>query len=258
MSASMKDSMSASMKVMARRFIERAGYVVHRAPAHRFDAMEAALRQLHQSGYRPRVVIDCGANRAQWFGIASSVFADSEFHLIEAQRECWPALDTAAARRGRTQVHRTAVTAPGATSVRMHRGGDEISTGAFVMTGAEPYDVDVNAPATTLDALFASRMQPGDRALLKLDIEGHEIHALSGAASLLHHVEVVVSEVQFFDVNGSGRPVFGDVMAFLEARGFALFDFASLSSRLRDQRLWLGDAVFIRRGSPLEEDIRRE
>lgn len=246
------------MKRLARKIVERAGYVVHRAPAHRFDAMETALRQMQQSGYRPRVVIDCGANRAQWFGIASSVFIDSQFHLVEAQSECWPSLDSAAARRGRTQVHRTAVTAPGATSVRMHRGGDEISTGAFVMTGAEPFAVDVTAPATTLDELFATHVQPADRTLLKLDIEGHEIEALRGAVRLLDHVEVVLSEVRFFDVNGSGRPVFGDVMAFLEARGFALFDFASLSGRLRDQRLWLGDAVFVRRGSPLGEDIRRE
>ncbi|MGH9143246.1 MAG: FkbM family methyltransferase [Vicinamibacterales bacterium] len=220
--------------------------------------METALQQLRQSGFRPAIVIDCGANRGQWFGIASSVFADSEFHLIEAQRECWPALDDAAVRRGRTHVHRTAVTAPGVPRVRMHRGGDDISTGAFVMTSTEPYDADVDAAATTLDVLLAPRVLADDRALLKLDIEGHEIEALKGAAELLERMEVVVSEVRFFDVNHSGRPVFSDVMRFLEARGFALFDFASLSSRLRDQRLWLGDAVFIKHGSPLIADTRRE
>jgi hypothetical protein len=48
------------------------------------------------------------------------------------------------------------------------------------------------------------------------------------------------------------------VLAFLEAHGFALFDFASLSSRLRDQRLWLGDAIFIQRRSALGADTRRE
>jgi FkbM family methyltransferase len=246
------------MKGLARKIIERAGYVVHRAPASRFDAMEPALRQLHQAGYRPRLVIDCGANLAQWFGIASSVFTESEFHLIEAQSECWPALDDAAVRRGRTSVHRTAVTDPGGTSVRMHRGGAEVSTGAFVLTSSEPFDVDVHAPATTLDALFGALVQPADRALLKLDIEGHKLAALRGAIGLLERVEVVVTEVRFFDVNDSGRPVFGEVLAFLEAHGFALFDFASLSSRLRDQRLWLGDAIFIQRRSALGADTRRE
>jgi FkbM family methyltransferase len=246
------------MKQLARKIIERAGYVVHRAPAHRFDAMDEALRQLHRSGYRPRLVIDCGANRGQWFDLASSIFTDSEFHLIEAQSECWQALDRIAAARGRTLIHPTAVTAPGVVSVRMHRGGAEVSTGAFVMTSTEPLPADVSAPATTLDALLAARVQSDDRALLKLDIEGHEIEALRGATALLERIEVVVSEVRFFDVNGSGRPVFADVMGFLDACGFALFDFASLSSRLRDQRLWLGDAVFVSRRSPLGRDLRRE
>jgi hypothetical protein len=35
--------------------------------------METVLRQMQQNGYEPQVVIDCGANRGQWFGIASSV-----------------------------------------------------------------------------------------------------------------------------------------------------------------------------------------
>jgi hypothetical protein len=66
---------------------------------------------------------------------------------------------------------------------------------------------------------------------------------------------VVACEVRFFDVNGSGRPVFSDVMAYLGARGFVLFDFASLGGRRRDQRLRIGDAIFVRQGSALGRDI---
>ena len=247
-----------SFKTLARTVLERSGYVVHRAPSHRFDAMETVLRQMQKNGYDPRVVIDCGANRGQWFALASAVYTTSHFHVIEAQKECYSTLEEAAARRGRTTVHKTAVTAPGVASVRMHRGGEQISTGAFVLTTSEPFNVDVDAPATTLDALFASHVQSSDRTLLKLDIEGHEIEALRGASELLRHVEVVVAEVRFFDVNDSGRPTFSEVSLFLEHRGFQLFDIASLSSRRRDQRLWLGDAVFIRRGSHLGKDNSRE
>ena len=143
-------------------------------------------------------------------------------------------------------------------SVAMHRGGAEVTTGAFVIANEDRFDADLHAPATTLDALFGGRVRPADRALLKLDIEGHEIEALRGAADLLGAVEVIVSEVLFFDVNGAGRPLFGEVMTFLEARGFQLFDFASLSSRRRDQRLWLGDALFVRRDSALAADIGRD
>ena len=35
--------------------------------------MILALRALQTNGYQPRVVIDGGANRGQWFGLASSI-----------------------------------------------------------------------------------------------------------------------------------------------------------------------------------------
>jgi FkbM family methyltransferase len=246
------------VKALGKKVLERAGYVIHRAPANRFDAMEASLRQLRGMGYRPRIVIDGGANCGQWCGIASSVFPESEFHLIEPQQECWPGLDLAAARRGRTHVHKTAVTAPGADAVAMHRGGDELSTGAFVVAAGDRWGADLTVAASTLDRLFEASVRPGDRALLKLDIEGHEIEALRGATRLLERIEVIVCEVQFFDVYRSGHPDFGAALAFLDERGFSLFDFASLSGRRADHRLWLGDAVFIRNGSPLGEDVSLE
>jgi FkbM family methyltransferase len=247
-----------SLKDVARHIARRAGYVVHRWPANRFDAMDAALEMLVARGYRPRVVIDGGANRGQWFGIASPIFPGAAFHLIEAQDFCWPYLERAAAARGRTTLHRTAITSPGVTTVRMHRGGDPGNTGAFVFAESEGHILDLQAPATTLDALFSAVVTPDDRLLLKLDIEGHELEALRGASALLDVVEVLVCEVRFFDVNRSGRPEFGDVLGFLDARGFALYDFDMLASRPRDLRLRIGDAIFVRRGSPLTEDVWSE
>lgn len=98
-------------------------------------------------------------------------------------------------------------------------------------------------------------MTPADRALLKLDIEGHELTALGGAGALLASVECVFSEVRFFDVHHSGHPVFADVLGVLRERGFELYDVAGLSGRHSDGRLRLGDVVFLRRGSPLLADV---
>jgi FkbM family methyltransferase len=203
-------------------------------------------------------VIDGGANRGQWFAIASAIFPGASFHLIEAQDFCWPFLERAAVARGRTTLHRTAITSPGVTTVRMHRGGDPGNTGAFVFAESEGHATDLQAPATTLDALLAPALTREDRVLLKLDIEGHELEALRGAPALLDLVEVLVCEVRFFDVNRSGRPEFGEVLAFLDGRGFVLYDVDMLSSRPRDLRLRIGDVIFVRRGSPLTEDVWSE
>jgi FkbM family methyltransferase len=239
----------------AHRLAARAGLIVHRWPGNRFDAMADALTLLRQAGYRPSTVIDCGANRGQFGGLVTGVFPEVIIHLIEPQAECWPALDAFAQARGRARVHRMAVTEPGVGHVRMHRGGAEVSTGAFVLDTGESLPTDLEADASTLDSLFAATLQRSDRALLKLDIEGHEPAALRGATRLLTTVEVVLTEVQFFDINHHGDRTFLDIAGILATTGFDLYDFATLSARRRDNRLRMGDAVFVRRDSPLVADV---
>jgi hypothetical protein len=130
--------------------------------------------------------------------------------------------------------------------------GDGMSSGAYVTVASEASDAAY--PAVTLAGLLGERVQRDDRALLKLDIEGHELDALAGARRLLTVVEVVFCEVRFFDVHGSGRPVFADLVHFLREHGFELYDVATLSGRARDGRLRLGDLVFVRRDTPLVAD----
>ena len=134
-------------------------------------------------------------------------------------------------------------------------GGDEGGgTGAWVALPGEAAIGEIVCPATTLDELLAAEVAPGDRSLLKLDLEGHELTALKGGKRLLEAVEVILTEFQFFETNWNGRPRFGSLLQALNAEGFELYDFACLSQRTRDQRLRMGDAIFVRRGSPLLAD----
>jgi FkbM family methyltransferase len=238
-----------------RRGVEALGYTVHRWPANRFDGMRDALTVLRDAGYGPRVVIDCGANMGQWARIARSVFPAAALHLVEPQPACASRLRALAGRTPGVSFHPVAVTEPAIGHVRMIGGGAAGGgSGAFVALQGEAAPDEVSCPATTLDELFAERVAPADRALLKLDLEGHELSALSGAARLLSSVEVVLSEVHFYEVESNGRPLVTDVLEFLGKRGFELYDFACLNSRPRDKRLRTGDAVFVQRQSRLAGD----
>jgi hypothetical protein len=133
-------------------------------------------------------------------------------------------------------------------------GGSHVGcTGSFVVDAGDPR-AEIVCEATTLDALFAARVAAADRVLLKLDLEGREMDALQGAAALLHSVEVLLLETQFFQINDNGLPCFGDVLAFLRDRGFVTYDIATLGGRRRDNRLVLGDVVFVRADSRLCAD----
>jgi FkbM family methyltransferase len=245
------------MKRIAKRVqgvLRRFGYHVGRLPANRFVAMEDTLRGLRHRGFQPDLIIDAGANVGRWAQLADRIFPDVELHLVEPQPGCHAELRRLAARHGRCHLHAVALAPPGVSVVAMV-GTSETgrSEGAWVnRTGRGDFDM----PAATLDALFATKVAAARRPLLKLDLEGYELPALAGALQVLPQIEILISEVNFFDIEGSGMTVFGDLTALMRDAGFTLYDFAALAGRPRDGRLSLGDAVYVRNDSELLRDVR--
>jgi len=245
-------------KQLLRHSLAKAGFRITRLrPANRFQAMDESLLLMRGLGYTPRVVIDGGANMGTWTQMAQRIFPQAEFHLIEPQPACASALQSLVRQNPKLSFHPFALTEPGVTHVRMIGGGEKGGgTGAFVAKDNEQANGfgEIDVQATTFDQLLASRVAREDHALLKLDLEGHEIPALMGAPKLLQSVEVILTELQFFQINNNGRAVFADYLNFLRERGFELYDFACLSQRPRDMRLRMGDVVFVRRDSALLAD----
>jgi FkbM family methyltransferase len=227
--------------------------VSRNVPPNRFQAMEQSLRLAAKRGFAPLDVIDAGANVGDWTRMARTVFPAATFHMIEPQSGCAPILSALASSTPNVRFHQVAVTQPGQRQVSMAGGGDSHrGTGAWILKEGEATAAESVCEATTLDELFGNELRTP--LFLKLDLEGHELAALSGAESLLTQVEAILTEVLFFDVNNGGRPLFSDLLSFLAQRGFDLYDIASLSGRPRDNRLRLGDALFVRRDSPLSRD----
>lgn len=245
---------------LAKRVLRRFGLRISRMPANRFEAATDVLLAMRERGFSPRVVVDGGANRGQFFGRARPVFRDAVFHLIEPQPACMPDLEALAREDGgEILIHRVALTEPAVDRVRMVGGGESGGgDGNWVAKPGDHAPGEFEADATTLDTLLDARISPEDRTLLKLDLEHHELAALSGATRLLEKIEAVFIEVSFFDINEWGAPLFDEVVRFLGARKFSLYELASLSGRARDGRLRMGDAIFVRAGTVLARDTAWE
>ena len=239
------------MKKLLRRLFSFFGIRISRTSGYnRFEAIEDVLSHLRAIGFRPGIVIDGGANVGSWTTMARRYFPEAEFHLVEMQQACLPALNALAASEKRTHVHLIALVEPGVERVGIV--GEGTGTGIDLNAGAE---TDGGIPGKTLDELFARRQSKGP-IFLKLDLEGYELRALRGAIELLPRCGFVLLETGFYDIANAGTCTFAELTQRLHESGFDVYDFASLSSRPRDGRLRQGDVLYAKRGLTLTDDVQ--
>lgn len=178
--------------------------------------------------------------------MTSRVFKSAAYHLIDPQPSCREALRTLCAARG-WHFHACAISdRNGRAGLRLTR---EFDTGAYLTEAPDDEVIEVR----TLDDMFGASLE-GTSALLKLDLQGHEVRALRGGAHILKSVDVVLTEVVFF--TQAEENTIAELVALMAAHGFHLHDVAALAGRARDNRLHGGDFVFARDAAPISADTR--
>ncbi|KER09760.1 MAG: hypothetical protein HY22_09225 [[Candidatus Thermochlorobacteriaceae] bacterium GBChlB] len=118
------------------------------------------------------------------------------------------------------------------------------------------FEIAKSIPLQTrsLDAVMAEE-KIDDIDYLKIDTEGYEIKILNGATTVLKNVFAVELEV-WFNRMFEGAPLFRDVDAYMEEKGFVLFDVARSNWSLKRKtgkelggprgQLVCGDAIYFR------------
>lgn len=238
------------MKALVKALLARTPYrIVRAAGANRFQAIEECLRSMQARGFSPTVVIDGGAHLGDFSTAVAAIFPQATFHLVEPQPACLPHLRLLTRERGFVLHECALADSPGEILLLDTKSP---STGAHVKLEADSETVSVRGD--TLDALFADSIGPSDRVLLKLDLQGYELHALRGGLRAMRSIEAILTEVSFFAQ--AYEPSIAELTEFLAGQSFRLYDIAALAGRKRDNRLHQGDFVFVRDGSPLLEDSR--
>jgi FkbM family methyltransferase len=104
----------------------------------------------------------------------------------------------------------------------------------------------VSVSTTTLDA-YCERHRIDRIDILKMDIQGGELAALRGAASLLaaKRVRLIYLEVEFMELY-KDQPLYHHIADFLARQGYDLYGIFNLWSIERDRLAW-ADAIFIAR-----------
>jgi FkbM family methyltransferase len=187
--------------------------------------IKSFLEDLKARHFLPHFILDVGANRGDWTRMAKGVFPQSQFMLIEPQPEMREPLNILC-----SEFQDISWIEAGAGS----QEGQLVQTIWSDLAGSSflpPPDENLlltgkqrQVKIVTIDTLLASQ-QSGIPDLVKLDIQGFELEALKGASSLFGTTELFILEISLYAFdNVPGIPIFREVIDFMGARGYEVYD----------------------------------
>jgi FkbM family methyltransferase len=220
----------------------------------RFPDMEASLVALRDLGLNVNTCLDIGAYEGEWTDMFRRIFPKARVLMIEPQRTKESILRAkAAASRGRVDFEMAllgAISKPEVIFFEMETGSSLLPE----LTGHARNAVGI--PLTTLDDSVQKRWATANVDFIKLDTQGYELEIMKGGLKTLGRAKAVLTEASVQPFN-EGAPRAAEVISFLKANGFELFDFCS-QMRRSDGVLWQTDLLFLREGTLVEALSRIE
>lgn len=231
----------------------------------KFDR-EKTLKYLIRES-RP-VIFDVGANVGSTLDEFKSWWPDSEVHCFEPQQECWGELDKRASKYALNDVLINRFAAGNMLSDRASFFTHDISSGVsgFNKINLQSIDsVHLNKLLTTdpqaIDAyeqtlnherivkvvrldnyMNTSSVQRVN--LLKIDTQGYEPEVLEGLGDRLSDVDVVITELMFYDYYERSLS-FSDIERFLLPAGFHLYDISHIAKNPLNGRTDWVDVIYV-------------
>ena len=205
---------------------------------------------LADRGFKPRHIVDVGANRGKWSREALRIFPDCAFTLIEPQVEMESQLDQFCQR---------------CPNVRWINAGVGADIGELEFTVvpdtvsssfAYPDDVATAAgyerrivPVITLDHLVENEIHTVPD-LVKIDAEGFEYNIMQGAQSLIGKTEVFLLELPLVEVP-EGWHSFSELVTMMADFGYEPYEFTGFIKMKCDSATRLCEIAFARRSGIL-------
>lgn len=211
-------------------------------------SFEAFFEHLKRLGYAPSVCIDVGA--ATGTESIYNAFPDA-FHIaFEPLPDFKEKLkETLSPFR---HIIKDCALASNAGQATLLRHDDLF--GSSIMHGRNVDEENVvQIRKSTLDIELSDCDLDGS-VVLKTDCQGSDLLVLQGGIETLSKCDVVIVEASLFRFWGQHQPDFFDIVSFMYAQGFALYDLLDGLYRPRDAALGQLDLVFVKDRSSFRQD----
>jgi FkbM family methyltransferase len=225
--------------------------IVLSQPPGQFAVTSTKIKGLRNRGLQVSLVVDGGAAEGDWAREFKAIYPEAQVLCVEPRDASRPALEKLAAELPGIHIASTLLSAT-TGEVEFFQYGHQSSM--LPTISGKAFGESTRIAATALDDLIGNMKLPWPD-LIKLDLQGAELVALSGATQCLQHAQAIFLEVSFIAMQ-QGMPILGDVISFMKERGFVCYDIAGLWHRPLDGALAQGDFIFLKQDHKLLADRR--
>ena len=211
---------------------------------------EVAYFRLRDFGFRPSGIIDVGAHVGDWTRSIRKVFPVTPVLMIEARQSQSHFLERACRDMENVDYSIALLGSESRDAVEfyVHDTGSSLFSERSNVTRSSSL-----LHMTTLDEVVNADLRLKAPLFLKLDVQGAELEVLRGAMTTISIAEVVQLEIQILNYN-EGAPSAAQVIAFMDDRGFAIFDIAGFV-RPNGEDLVQMDVIFVRKDLAMRHDF---
>jgi FkbM family methyltransferase len=241
------------MKQLVQSVLKKFGYQLTRVdgslkPAYGLDSFFSLIKQF---GFSPRHIVDIGANRGMWTRKAIQFFPDAYYTLVEPQDHLKMYVEDLIDRGYKISwIHAGAGDESGSLPFTI-RERDDSST--FLSSPQAPDCSQVTAPVKTINEIVSSSGAPLP-GMVKIDAEGFDLKALSGASDLFGKTDIFLVEAGICPATHFENSAFA-VMRRMADVGYQLIDVTDINRSPEYGVLWLCELAFLRESSRLLDAV---
>jgi FkbM family methyltransferase len=239
------------LKAIIKALLARFGIIVMKRSSRVYLPEDESYRiALEQCNEAAPTIIDGGAHKGATVDAFRALVPRAEFHCFEPDPVLVDELQSKFA--GARDVHVVAAALGEASGTAIFNINASRPTNSLLQAseslqpGLQQLCRTVKQVGVTVTSIdeYCSRIGLGRVDIIKLDLQGYDFQAISGARATLQGTQVVLVEVLFTELY-QGCHLFPDILRLLGDSGFKLFTLSGIHYGDHDELLW-ADAIFVK------------